>query len=174
MSFETTVNGKRFAFWAHPRCGSTTLHHYFNVPIIADNHHKRWEVEGEGVTQVCVLKHPCDILVSWFVLMPQWSNFKKFLKEAKHNQMVQAGRLFYLWRPGDIILLTERIEQDISQIIGKPLQINLRLNSTPYKGDWPTYYDQESLEIVENRFALDMKLWRTKIVPTLLKPDCVP
>lgn len=148
------------AIWTTPRCGSTTLHRYFRIPITPENHHKRWEVEAE---QVCLLRHPCDLLVSWF-LLSRVEGFKKFLREFSDDRMEQDGKLFYLWRPGDKILRTDKLTEGLSELLGKEVTLPMRLNITPYKRDWPLYYDQEALEIVEKRYPTDFEIWRTHAI----------
>lgn len=152
------------AIWTHPRCGSTTLHKYFKVPITTENYHTRWEVD-EGTTHCCTLRHPLDLLVSWYLLGgSRVGGFRNFLTNWSDDRMERDGRLFYLYRPGDTVLRTTYLAADLSAVLGKKVGLPIRYNATPYKQDWPRYYDESLIEIVENRFPLDLKLWRDQHV----------
>jgi len=77
----------------HPRTGSVAISEALGWTRGPRHHSLTDEVPGDQAT-VCVIRHPYELLRTWFALN-DWSSFHNFIPYYTHSELEHNGRLFY-------------------------------------------------------------------------------
>lgn len=113
-----------------------------------------------GELAFATVRNPYDVMVTWFIQMRSSIRnmpFLEFVKSYQNKDLERDGRLFFTCVDGVEIMKYETLQADFDAILDR-VGINrteLKLhNPTGYKKKpWRTYYDPESLAVVNERFG---------------------
>ena len=157
----TRFKGK-FVFLAHPRTGSTATTSALEEAggrRVGAHHHAFYECKEPCVSTI---RNPYDVLATWFTLTP-YETMSEFLAKYRHSYFTIDGRMFYFADSCERFLLYDNLQQEFAQLLRdfniKPVKMK-RLNRTPGKKPFPTLFTTETKDIIEERFAKDLELYR--------------
>lgn len=154
----------KLLFLRHPRTGSsaTVAALIKNGAKKAGEMHAFAQARGKEIT-VCTIRNPLDLLVSWYVLNPQWSgNFESFLIDYSHSAMVRDKMLHYFAARSDVLLLYDNLQQDFNGLLERfnlPPTRLYRHNTTSFKKPFKSYYTPETADIVTRIYKKDLALY---------------
>ena len=144
-----------YIFQAHPRTGSTAIEAALNGD--ASLKHHDW-IDGPEPS-ICVVRNPFDVMVSWFLLNPEWDDFTTFILDYNHSDLIKDGLLFYHAPKCEHILKWENLKVELNKFL---ISIGLkeielpRINITPNKRFFSRYYDFRSIAAMLSRFGEEM------------------
>ena len=152
----------KLVFLEHPRTGSTAIR--AAIRKIGGHTRKRHSlVQPVGLERtVATVRNPYDLLVSWWLVIKErtgsWKDFGRFLDEYDNPNMLRDGRLFYF--EAYHLMRYETLQKDFNIVLSsariRPVKLN-RLNMTPGKLSYKSYYTPETIAIVKDRFAEDLE-----------------
>lgn len=120
----------------------------------------------QGTEITCTtIRHPCDLIVTWWlrqrdviaaglhrpILFPE---FVRTCDEKTPGPYLRDGKIF--WQQADVYLRYETLQQDLNEFLtnlGLPHVTLKPVNVTADKRDWRTYYDDQTIAVVVERFG---------------------
>lgn len=156
---------KKILFLAHPRTASqatvTALRKVGGVN--AGAHHHAFMDAPQGETTVSTIRNPYDVLATWFQLSG-YDNLNHFLTKYEHSFFKIDDRLFYFHAITERFLLYDTLASDFDCLLsdfGLEPQRLYRINTTPKKRPYQSYFDESAKEFVEELYAKDLELYRS-------------
>jgi len=147
-------------------------------PIVErTKNHYATQVEQEklcigGEVKFAVIRNPFDLVASWFCFAPQES-MEYFLKRFRHPWFRDRnGRLFDFFKV-DRLIRYEALEQgvyDLMEELNLPLPTLSRLNPTPGKQHYSTYYTPDDVRLMHKMFP-EIEEYGYKFEPPSVKGE---
>jgi hypothetical protein len=155
-----------------------TLEGALGQEVTRVNHHatraearvKRPDLFSGDEVAVSVVRHPCDLLVTWWLRhlirlsthkkSPRPPTFEHFLKmpeeeiSAYSPSYLKAGRMY--WMDADEYLRYENLQEELNRTLNRfdlPSVALPRRNVTRNKRPWQEYYDEDVFAAVRERFG---------------------
>lgn len=159
----------RFLHVGTPRCASTATHEalktipgvkvfnqHMDIAEMRKYHHGPYRGEFAFAT----VRNPYDLAVTWYLRSKFKGTFVEFLRDYKHRLMERDGRLFWATIGCHEIMRYETLQEDFDAIL-EHLGISQRrlptMNPTDGKESWRSYYDQEALDLANQRFGNEIE-----------------
>ncbi len=143
-------------FQAHPRTASMAIEAALGGEPSAKHH--GW-IDGPEPT-VCVIRNPFDVMVSWFLLNPDWDDLTSFICDYQHSELEKDGQLFYHAPKCTWIIGWENLEFELNSVLKRVdlPQVNLqRVNVTPNKKPFRSYYTNDSVKALRDRYGAEVQ-----------------
>lgn len=150
MSVRTQVG---WIFQAHPRTASTAIEAALGGEP-SPRHHD-WLEPTAGEKTFCVVRNPFDVMVSWW-LLNGGGDLTEFIQTYAHSDLEHDGLLFYHAPRCDEVLFYEHLRWDLSRLFKRPIHLK-RLNRTPDKKHWKTYYTHEAKLALMERYGAEVE-----------------
>lgn len=134
---------------------------------LAEVRERRPELFQGGEIAVSTVRHPCDLLVTWWLRQkdtiskrwkvpePTFPEYIEFVDEdTPGGPYIKGGRMF--WMEADHYLRYESLQTDLDAFLAQLGLLTTQLekqNVTKNKKPWRTYYDEATLSLVRHRFG---------------------
>jgi len=123
-----------------------------------------------------VLRNPYDLIVSWWLRrgVPRGrSDFRSFARSWTDEPYVVNGKMYFHLPDAKRVLFFERMEADFRKLAQDldlpPIELP-QTNPTPDKKPWQTYYDDEALRIVNERWGSEFESFYDRITSSSMLP----
>jgi len=158
----------KFLHLGTPRCASTATHRALRTLPGIKEFHQHMDLKEmiryqhgpyRGELAFATVRNPYDVLVTWFIRMHssiRAMSFLDFVTSYQNKDLERDGRLFFTCVDGVEVMRYETLQVDFDAMLAKiglePIQLE-RHNPTEIKKPWRTYYDEEILAAVNERFG---------------------
>ncbi len=117
------------------------------------------DLTSEVVTTT--IRNPYDMIVTWWISSTaQRTPLAEFVRDYEGRHQVIRGRIFSQADDSDIVLRYETLDRDLAdmlRLLRLPSVELRRVNVTPSKRGWRTYYDEGSFAVVNERFGREIE-----------------
>jgi len=172
MSFY--VSGK-FVYLAHPRTASMAteklLQEVFPEGQTTKEHHggiKNMHLYGNELI-FCTIRDPIDVIVSWWILNQEWwdkGDIVNFINHYRHTYL-QDLMFFHFDTCKGSCIRYESLQSELNKIISyfnrEPKKLPI-VNTTEDKPNPYSYYNREVMNVMWERFPLDMALYHRRVI----------
>ena len=165
----------KLIYLAHPRTASVATERALVLAFGGGrrtmNHHDEIEQISDKLSTemvVTTIRDPLDLIVSWFVLNPDWHalGLNNFIKDYGHSALTRNGHLFYHLSKATCLLRYERLQDDLNaMLLGLGLQrVEIpTTNVTKNKKDFLSYHTPETINNMWRRFPWEMSLYHERL-----------
>lgn len=134
--------------------------------IITGQHDRLKDVEDRGLTEgdevvFTVIRNPYDLCATWYIRSDPQMTIFEFLSMWDQKPQITDGRIYSFVDDCDEILRYESLQEDIDDLLERvdlpSVDIVLENKTKKKTKPWIEYYDQKTIEVVNERFGEEFK-----------------
>ena len=168
-TLELIINKYKTIFVHIPKNAGTSVKRFFNKDrddkfslYKIDKHDTIHQIKlkapklYDSFKKFAIVRNPYDRMISWYFFLGFDIEFRKWIKNPTHKLESQ-----YTWVDETVeILKFENLNDDLNKFFDE--EINLPIINKSNHDHYLKYYDQESLDIVNDRYKEDFKKYNYK------------